>query len=72
MSIEPNDASNAHLLDRGQLKFPLFDYLLNCWIRLEDVKLHTSRAKVNVNALNMDHAIHLELALLTDHTIIQL
>ncbi|KAF9431338.1 hypothetical protein BGZ76_000436, partial [Entomortierella beljakovae] len=45
MSVDPNDASNAHLLDRGQLKYTLFDYLLDCWKRLETVKLQTSRAK---------------------------
>lgn len=46
MSIDPNDESNAHLLDRGQLGSTLLDYLLNCWGRLEEIRLQTSRAKV--------------------------
>ncbi|KAF9170198.1 hypothetical protein BGX20_009313 [Mortierella sp. AD010] len=45
MSIDPNEDSNAHLLERGQLRYSLFDYLLDCWKRLETVKLQTSRAK---------------------------
>ncbi|KAG0329633.1 hypothetical protein BGZ99_001240 [Dissophora globulifera] len=45
MSIDPNDEANAYFLDRGQLKYSLFDYLLDCWKRLETVKLQTSRAK---------------------------
>ena len=53
MSIDPNDASNNHLLDRGQLKFTLFDYLLDCWKRLETVKLQTSRAKVSFGGVDV-------------------
>ncbi|KAF8978431.1 hypothetical protein BGZ46_006476 [Entomortierella lignicola] len=45
MSIDPNEDCNAHLLERGQLRYSLFDYLLDCWKRLETVKLQTSRAK---------------------------
>ncbi|KAF9927043.1 hypothetical protein FBU30_003541 [Linnemannia zychae] len=45
MSVDPNDSSNAGLLDRGQLRLTLFDYLLDCWRRLEMVKAQTSRAK---------------------------
>ncbi|KAF9935087.1 hypothetical protein BGZ65_003503 [Modicella reniformis] len=44
MSVDPNETSDDHLLDRGQLRFTLFDYLLDCWKRLETVKLQTSRA----------------------------
>ncbi|KAI7817554.1 hypothetical protein BC939DRAFT_328227 [Gamsiella multidivaricata] len=49
MSVDPNEESNAHLLGRGQLQFSLFDYLLDCWKRLETVKLQTSRAKVCIS-----------------------
>ncbi|KAG0049750.1 hypothetical protein BGZ83_005433 [Gryganskiella cystojenkinii] len=45
MSIDPNEIENSAFLDRGQLRFTLFDYLLDCWKRLENVKLQTSRAK---------------------------
>ncbi|KAH7043124.1 ubiquitin elongating factor core-domain-containing protein [Linnemannia elongata] len=45
MSVDPNDSSNASLLDRGQLRLTLFDYLLDCWRRLEMVKSQTSRVK---------------------------
>ncbi|KAI1314793.1 hypothetical protein EDD11_001721 [Mortierella claussenii] len=45
MSVDPNDESNAQLLDRGQLRYFLFDYLLDCWKRLETVKIQTARAK---------------------------
>ncbi|KAF9900188.1 hypothetical protein EC991_007790 [Linnemannia zychae] len=45
MSVDPNDNSNASLLDRGQLRLTLFDYLLDCWRRLEMVKSQTSKAK---------------------------
>ncbi|KAF9951757.1 hypothetical protein BGZ72_006781 [Mortierella alpina] len=45
MSIDPNDESNAAIIDRGQLQYSLFDYLLDCWKRLEVVKTQTSRAK---------------------------
>ncbi|KAF9977220.1 hypothetical protein BGZ75_010366, partial [Mortierella antarctica] len=45
MSVDPNDESNAGIVDRGQLQYSLFDYLLDCWKRLEVVKSQTSRAK---------------------------
>ncbi|KAF9128678.1 hypothetical protein BGW39_004850 [Mortierella sp. 14UC] len=45
MSVDPNDSTNASLLDRGQLRLTLFDYLLDCWRRLEMVKSQTSRVK---------------------------
>ncbi|KAF9919148.1 hypothetical protein BX616_000836 [Lobosporangium transversale] len=51
MSVDPNDESNAHLLDRGQLRYPLFDYLLDCWKRLETVKIQTSRSKLPANVI---------------------
>ena len=46
MSVDPNDSANAGLLDRGQLRLTLFDYLLECWRRLEMVKFQTARVKV--------------------------
>ncbi|KAF9974459.1 hypothetical protein BGZ73_002117 [Actinomortierella ambigua] len=45
MSIDPNEISNVADLECGQLKLTLFDYLLECWKRLETVKLQTSRAR---------------------------
>ncbi|KAF9425201.1 hypothetical protein BGZ94_007753 [Podila epigama] len=60
MSIDPNEPENAAILERGQLRLPLFEYLLDCWKRLEMVKLQTLRAKTlppnvieeRVNSLN--------------------
>lgn len=48
MSIDPNEPENAAILTRGQLNLPLFEYLLDCWKRLEHVKLQTSKANVSL------------------------
>ncbi|KAF9586088.1 hypothetical protein BGW38_009841 [Lunasporangiospora selenospora] len=45
LSVDPNDEANASLLLRGQLQFTIFDYLLDCWKRLETVKIQTSRSR---------------------------
>ncbi|KAF9194266.1 hypothetical protein BGZ51_000426 [Haplosporangium sp. Z 767] len=65
MSIDPNEESNAHLLERGQLRYSLFDYLLDCWKRLETVKIQTGRSKTlpanvieeRVQTLNMSKSL---------------
>ncbi|KAG0210185.1 hypothetical protein BGX33_005091 [Mortierella sp. NVP41] len=46
LSVDPNDNANADLLDRGQLRLPLADYLLDCWRRLELIRSQTARSKV--------------------------
>lgn len=59
MSVDPKEVENAHLLDRGQLQYSLFDYLLDCWKRLENVKLQTSRAKVRPIGVAPSWRLHL-------------
>lgn len=64
MSVDPNDSSNASILDRGQLRLTLFDYLLDCWRRLEMVKSQTSRVKVHMYNIFQCHPITKKLTLL--------